>query len=563
MAKPISESVPAHFSGSRHDSWPKRADTRVPNNPVHELRRRLTHDHERAPDLQYELMLMFVRNELAAQWTLLALAVILSLASMFWAPEQQAIIWLIVIVGAKILLLEICRKFSVTPRKEIDLKAWYRRLFVAEACCGVAWAGFALIGIGEDSGNSQGYLHSSHVFLFASLIVVLAIRMTFASPLLPLLYVGTIPMTIAVAGRLLLQQDLFYLALAAMVIAVPIYFIFLAKGLQVTVVSMLEYRLQKDLLIAELAEAKSTSDEARRRAEDANLAKSRFLATMSHELRTPLNAVLGFSEVMKNEILGPFGNEHYREYADNIHTSGSHLLNLINEILDLSRIEAGKYDLYEQPVRICDILDDSHGLLKLRAETKGLQIVEHYDATLPPLLADERAVRQICLNLLSNAIKFTPRDGCITLIAQATVEGGQMLSVCDTGPGIPEHEIPKVLEAFGQGSLAQKTAEGGTGLGLPIVQKLIELHGGRFELKSQLRKGTLVSAYFPPSRVMPPTVAVQRQQARWSTQNIITKESSGPPHHSGYDRLQARAASNVRARPHQHADSPRNMSAHG
>ncbi|NQX80028.1 MAG: HAMP domain-containing histidine kinase [Hyphomicrobiaceae bacterium] len=491
-----------HFSD--HTQY-RSSDALVHNDIIQEMRKRLLKNHKSTPDLQYELMSIFVRKELAAQWTLVALALIFSFTSMFWAPEQQAIMWLAIIVVAKISLLEICRKFASTPQKDVNVEIWYRRIFIAEACCGLAWASFALIGIGEDNDNSQGYVHSSHVFLFASLIVVLAIRMSFASTLLPILYVGTIPMTIAVVSRLLLQQDFFYLALAVMIIAVHVYFIFLAKGLQTTAASILKYRLQKDLLIAELAEAKSISDEARRRAEDANLAKSRFLAAMSHELRTPLNAVLGFSEVMKNETLGPFGNERYREYADHIHVSGSHLLNLINEILDLSRIEAGKYDLNEQPIKICDILDNSCSLLKLRAKNKSLHFIEHYDVSLPPLWVDERAIRQICLNLLSNAIKFTPHGGQITLIARLASDGGQMLSMQDTGPGIPECEIPKVLEAFGQGSLAQKTAEGGTGLGLPIVRKLIELHNGQFEIKSHLRTGTEVIVYFPRSRVVKST----------------------------------------------------------
>lgn len=496
-------SQPAQYDSGAQKRYYREQCRRAPssNVTVRDVRKRFAQEERRVPELQYELVSMFVRNELSAQWTLLVLAIIFSLASMFWASEQQALIWLIAIVTAKIVLLEVCRKFIVTPREEVNVKVWYWRLFTAEACCGFAWAGFALVGIGEDSSN-QSYVYSSHVFLFASLIVVLAIRMTFASTLLPILYVGTVPMTLAVVGRLFLQQDFFYVALASMAVAVHLYFIFLAKGLQATACSMLEYRLQKDILIAELAEAKLISDEARRRAENANLAKSQFLATMSHELRTPLNAVLGFSEVMKNEVLGPLENKRYHEYVQNIHTSGAHLLNLINEILDLSRIEAGKYELHEHPVRIVDVLDDSCSLLKLRAETKGLELIELYDATLPALWADERSLRQICLNLISNAIKFTPRGGSITLIVKANADGEQVLSIRDTGPGIPEHEIPKVMEAFGQGSLAQKTAEGGTGLGLPIVRKLIELHGGRFELKSKLRKGTEVTAFFPRNRII-------------------------------------------------------------
>jgi two-component system cell cycle sensor histidine kinase PleC len=274
------------------------------------------------------------------------------------------------------------------------------------------------------------------------------------------------------------------------------------SGLNSTVVAMLEFRAEKDALIAELEQSKAISDEARLRAEEANLAKSRFLATMSHELRTPLNAILGFSEIMRSEILGPHTNPTYKEYANDIHQSGQHLLNLINEILDISRIEAGRYELREAPVNLVEVVEDCHRLMRLRAENKGLKIVESFEENLLQLWADERAIRQICLNLLSNAIKFTPTGGTVTLKVGRTGTGGQFLSVKDTGPGIPENEIPRVLRSFGQGSLAHQTAEGGTGLGLPITKGLTELHDGAFELKSKLRYGTEVTISFPRKRIM-------------------------------------------------------------
>jgi two-component system cell cycle sensor histidine kinase PleC len=290
--------------------------------------------------------------------------------------------------------------------------------------------------------------------------------------------------------------------MAAMAIGVHIYFVWLMNGFSSTVMAMLEYRAEKDALIAELEQSKSISDDARMRAEEANLAKSRFLATMSHELRTPLNAILGFSEIMRGEILGPHANPTYKEYAKDIHESGQHLLTLINEILDISRIEAGRYELNETPIKLIDIVEDCHRLMRVRAENKGLKIVEAFDDNMPRLWADERAVRQICLNLLSNAIKFTPTGGTVTLKITRTKHGGQMLSVKDTGPGIPEDEIPRVLRSFGQGSLAHQTAEGGTGLGLPITKGLTDLHDGNFELKSKLRYGTEVIVSFPRSRAM-------------------------------------------------------------
>jgi two-component system cell cycle sensor histidine kinase PleC len=476
---------------------------------LREIRQRLAQGTSIKPEFEYELVLMFVRNELSAQPTILLLAAIFSLASMFWAPWTQAGLWLLLVISAKVMLLECCRRFLALPQSEIHVGVWRRRLIIAEAINGTAWAGFAMVGMGGADAVSQVYVFSSNVFIFASLMVVLAIRMTFASTVMPILFVGTIPMTLAVVTRLLLLQDLFYVALASLAVGVHVYFVFLAKGLNSTALAMVGFRAQKDALIAELEESKSISDEARRRAEAANVAKSRFLATMSHELRTPLNAILGFSEVMKTEIMGPMANPTYREYAAHIHHSGTHLLNLINEVLDLSRIEAGRYELHEEPLRLVDVAEDCHRLLKLRAEGKGLQIVQNCDGELPQLWADERAVRQICLNLMSNALKFTPRGGQIVLTVCATPDGGQKISVRDTGPGIPKEEIPKVLQAFGQGSLAHQTAEGGTGLGLPIVQKLIELHGGSFELMSELRKGTEAIVSFPKQRVLQAVAPLQ------------------------------------------------------
>lgn len=468
------------------------------------IRSQLKHSIHDKKEFDYDLLAMFVRNELAAQWSILLLALIFSLASLFWAPYEQAIGWLIIVVFAKVLLLDICRRFMAVPEREMDTKRWKRRLFIAEAVGGLTWAGFALVGVSGTENASPGNLFSSHVFLFASLMVVLGIRMTFAAPVPSILYIGTIPMTVAVVARLSMLGDFFYLALAAMAVGVHVYFVFLARGLRSTAQSMFEFRAQKDLLIAELEEAKSMSDLARRRAEDANLAKSQFLATMSHELRTPLNAILGFSEIMTNEIMGPFENPTYREYTANIHASGSHLLHLINEILDLSRIEAGKYELNEQAVNICDALKDCYQLMRLRAENKGLKVIQNFDPSLKTIWADERAIRQICLNLITNAIKFTPRGGSITLTTRAEADGGQTIIFTDTGPGISAEEIPKVLSAFGQGSLAQESAEGGTGLGLPIVSRLIELHGGKFELNSEVRRGTQAIVRIPATRVLQP-----------------------------------------------------------
>ena len=477
---------------------------------LRDIRAKLAHNTVLKPEFEYELLAMFVRNELSARVTLPLLAVIFSLASMFWAPVIQASLWLATVITAKLFMVAACRRFLALPQSEVNVDRWRRKFTCLELVSGITWGGMAVVGLGVAD-------TASHVFMLASLIVLLAIRMTFASAVMEILYVSTIPMTLAVVVRLLMQGHPFYVAMAAMAIGLHVYFILLAKGLNSTALTMLEFRAEKDALIAEIEEEKSISDEARRRAEAANIAKSRFLATMSHELRTPLNAILGFSEVMKAELLGPIENASYREYAGNIHASGRHLLQLINEILDLSRIEAGRYELNEEPVRLVDIVEDCRRLLALRAESKGLQMALEFDKGIDEIWADERAIRQISLNLMSNALKFTPRGGRIVLTVTQTSEGDQRLSVRDTGPGIPQEEIPRVMQAFGQGSLAHQTAEGGTGLGLPIVQNLVKLHGGTFELNSELRKGTDAVVILPKSRVlraMPPLQPVGKERHR-------------------------------------------------
>lgn len=253
-------------------------------------------------------------------------------------------------------------------------------------------------------------------------------------------------------------------------------------------------------VIHDMTERKRMEDalvETRQQAEAANQAKSEFIAAMSHELRSPLNVILGFSEVIENEMFGPVGTPRYREYAADIHKSGSHLIDLIDDLLDLAKIEAGRVPIAPEPVDLAALVEDCLKLVRQRARDHGLALDQHLADDLPLLQADPRALRQILFNLLSNAIKFTPKGGRVTVSAAGRAEGGIMLSVADTGIGMSLADREHLFEPFYRTPDAERRHIEGTGLGLALVKSMMEQHGGRVTLESEPGRGTVFHLIFP------------------------------------------------------------------
>ncbi len=246
---------------------------------------------------------------------------------------------------------------------------------------------------------------------------------------------------------------------------------------------------------------------AKEEAEAASRTKSEFLATVSHELRTPLNAVIGFSEMMLSEIHGPLGQERYRGYIKDIYDSGTHLLDLINDILDLSKAAAGKIELKEEVLDPRDSIEAACRLVRPRAERADLTLAMSLPSALPRLRADRRMFKQILLNLLSNAVKFTPARGHIEVIASANERVGLTISVRDSGIGIAAEDVSKALEPFGQVESHLSRRHQGTGLGLPLAAAMVEQHGGELTLHTELGRGTTVVGTFPRERAIAASAA--------------------------------------------------------
>jgi signal transduction histidine kinase len=254
---------------------------------------------------------------------------------------------------------------------------------------------------------------------------------------------------------------------------------------------------ENEIAIRDLKKSEQELLIAKEFSERSNRAKSDFLANMSHELRTPLNAILGFSDVIRRQAFGPGRIEKYQEYASDIHHAGGHLLDLINDVLDLSKIEADQMYLDEREVDLNAAVTSMVHMVSDRAFQKTLDLDVNLESNSPTIFGDERAVKQIAGNLLSNAVKFTPEGGSVFVVSKIEPDGGVMMQIRDTGIGIKKTDIQKVLEPFGQVTSAYNRETEGTGLGLPLSKRLVELQGGKLTIESEFGVGTNVTVRFP------------------------------------------------------------------
>ena len=442
-----------------------------------------------------EMMEIFLRNQLKLAFALPMIAFMLSMTALLWNGIGTVACWMVGVVGSNLIQLFLCKYYFAAERSKRQQHEWIGMIAASELMMGIFWV-LPLFSFWPTGNNAQG------PFLITALAVVIALRFLIVSNFMPVLAAGTGIMTIGLAARCFLQFDPLYMSLGVLLITLEVLFLFISRQLQETARDMLIFRGQKDILIEELRHARDMAEVQMEKAETANVAKSTFLANMSHELRTPLNAILGFSEILYREMFGPIANASYKDYAGDINHSGKYLLGLINDILDITRIEAGRREIVEEPVSISDAVTEALLLCEANAAKKNIIITTDLSAALPRILGDIRGIKQVAINVISNAVKFTPKGGRISVGALRQSDGALCFYVRDNGPGIPPDEVCHALDAFSRGHDATKKAIEGTGLGLSIVNGIMQLHGGRVDIESMVGVGTTVSCSFPTKRVL-------------------------------------------------------------
>ncbi len=437
------------------------------------------------------------------------MAAALSTCALLWPylPKPLVIGWGVAAILAHGLRLWMQRATFPATGDAALAALWLKHYAWTALPMGVVWSALALpIALGTTG---------TPLFAICTIVIGMIAGATIINyPYMPSIVAVTWPMGFATALALAVWGDVEHLALAGFFLLCTTAGTYFALRMNATLTETLLSRQERIMLTADLSARNAELARANERlgavnaqlqetqtmAEAANKAKSEFLSNMSHELRTPLNAIIGFSEIIKDQSFGPVGQPRYTEYANDIYESGRSLLQLINDILDLSKVEAGKMELQRTFVDVADAMSRCMRLIKDRANKSRVQLETVFDPSLPLLFADEVRLRQIGLNLLSNAVKFTPAGGKVTIATRAEQSGAIAIAVSDTGIGMSAADIKVALERFGQAASSLSRPYEGTGLGLPLTKAMVDLHGGHLDITSEPGKGTTVTVIFPPQQ---------------------------------------------------------------
>ena len=447
---------------------------------------------ERRAKLTLDQLALALRNLGPNHWFMPVFAAIICVMFSRWIGVPRLAAWFVLLTLSVIPLGIVSHRFRGAQPLASEARIWVARAALAYLLFASVWA-------------------SMIVFLWvpnnqiAEMIIVMLLACTVAGN--GALVGASKPLAVvvfAIYGSAcviapLRGGGLIFNSIAALAFFFDLYLGYMSSQIYATARDMLMLRNDKSDLIVELAKAKTESDLARDRAEAASRAKSEFLANMSHELRTPLNAILGFSELISSRTFETKVDKHH-EYAALIHGSGQHLLALINDVLDLAKIEAGGITLHDAEIDLGCLIEEAISMLAPRAAANDCRLHGEFAKDLPLLIADERSVKQVLLNILSNAVKFTPSGGEVVIFARLEAGGGLSFGVSDTGIGIAEEDQERIFQKFGQGRHDVAIMDKGTGLGLPIAKGLVEAHAGYMTLQSEVGVGTRVVVYFPADR---------------------------------------------------------------
>ncbi len=370
------------------------------------------------------------------------------------------------------------------------LQPWFTRFIIAQVAISTAWGMMPWL-------LWDGPSLLNHVFIACGIVGALSWMMLSRASHMDMFLAVLVPITGLTVLRFLFGGTWLDVGIGFLVCAYAAQIFFDGRRLTFRLDEDSRLRFEVEDLARELEEARDEALRKRFEAETANASKTAFLANMSHELRTPLNAILGFSEIIEKECFGPAGSPRYKEYAGDIHSSGAHLLSLINDLLDVAKIEAGRMEIEPCPLEARRTLDSALKIIAVKARERRQELVIEVSGDAPELYADERALKQILINLVSNAVKFTPEGGRIAVVASRARSGDFQIMVEDNGPGIPRDKLDKIFKPFSQVDNRYDRQGGGTGLGLALVRGLTELHGGRAWLESEQGKGARAYVVLP------------------------------------------------------------------